>query len=181
MGCERCACHGCRNRLRRRCDWPRLPRQAMAVRRYQDAFAGSDKRVDPTLGDVCRVVERHAELLTEFYDGDEQMAVHDLRKHIAWYLKGFPVGGSTRRAFMECENLEDVRREIGRLTRTFGSQSASPTSQGGACASPKRCICLTDGWNPGKPRTRSVRRCSGMTRWMPATKALTHVRRAVYK
>lgn len=49
------------------------------------------KRVDPTLGDVCRVVERHAELLTEFYDGDEQMAVHDLRKHIAWYLKGFPV------------------------------------------------------------------------------------------
>ena len=38
------------------------------------------------------MVERHAELLTEFYDGDEQMAVHDLRKHIAWYLKGFPVG-----------------------------------------------------------------------------------------
>ena len=77
----------------------------------KNAFAGSDKRVDPTLGDVCRVVERHAELLTEFYDGDEQMAVHDLRKHIAWYLKGFPVGGSTRRAFMECENLEDVRAE----------------------------------------------------------------------
>ena len=62
-----------------------------------------------------RVIERHAELLTEFYDGDERMAVHDLRKHVAWYLKGFPVGGSTRRAFMECENLEDVRREIGRL------------------------------------------------------------------
>ena len=81
----------------------------------KNAFAGSDKRVDPTLGDVCRVVERHAELLTEFYDGDEQMAVHDLRKHIAWYLKGFPVGGSTRRAFMECENLEDVRAEIGKL------------------------------------------------------------------
>ena len=61
------------------------------------------------------MIERHAELLTEFYDGDERMAVHDLRKHVAWYLKGFPVGGSTRRAFMVCENLEDVRREIGRL------------------------------------------------------------------
>ena len=81
----------------------------------KNAFAGSDERVDSTLGDVCRVIERHAELLTEFYDGDERMAVHDLRKHVAWYLKGFPVGGSTRRAFMECENLEDVRREIGRL------------------------------------------------------------------
>lgn len=33
---------------------------------------GSDERVDPTLGDVCRVIERHAELLTEFYDGDER-------------------------------------------------------------------------------------------------------------
>lgn len=87
----------------------------MVVRRHQERVRGSDERVDPTLGDVCRVIERHAELLTEFYDGDERMAVHDLRKHVAWYLKGFPVGGSTRRAFMECENLEDVRREIGRL------------------------------------------------------------------
>ena len=81
----------------------------------KNAFAGSDERIDPTLGDVCTVIERHAQLLTEFYDGDERMAVHDLRKHVAWYLKGFPVGGSTRRAFMECENLEDVRREIGKL------------------------------------------------------------------
>ena len=58
---------------------------------------------------------RHARLLVEFYDGDERMAVHDLRKHIAWYLKGFPVGGTTRRAFMECENLADVERETSRL------------------------------------------------------------------
>ena len=56
-----------------------------------------------------------ARLLVEFYDGDERMAVHDLRKHIAWYLKGFPVGGTTRRAFMECENLADVERETSRL------------------------------------------------------------------
>ena len=58
-------------------------------------------------------------LLTEFYEGDEMMAVHDLRKHIAWYLKGFPVGGSTRKAFMECESLADVDREIGKLDPTI--------------------------------------------------------------
>ena len=79
------------------------------------AFEGSTQRINPTLGEVCAVIERHAELLTRFYDGDERMAVHDLRKHVAWYLKGFPVGGSTRKAFMECESLDDVRREIGRL------------------------------------------------------------------
>ena len=79
------------------------------------AFAGSAERCNPTLGEVCRVIMRHAELLAEFYDGDERMAVHDLRKHIAWYLKGFPVGGSTRKSFMECESLDDVRHQIDRL------------------------------------------------------------------
>ena len=80
-----------------------------------NAFAGSDVRINPTLGEVGRIIMRHAELLTEFYDGDERMAVHDLRKHVAWYLKGFPVGGSTRRAFMECESLKDVREQVDAL------------------------------------------------------------------
>ncbi|MBW3083736.1 tRNA dihydrouridine synthase DusB [Bifidobacterium phasiani] len=79
------------------------------------AFAGSDERTNPTLGEVGRIIARHARLLTEFYDGDERMAVHDLRKHVAWYLKGFPVGGQTRRAFMACESLEDVDREVAAL------------------------------------------------------------------
>lgn len=72
------------------------------------AFAGSNERVNPTLGEVCRVIMRHAQLLTQFYDGNESMAVHDLRKHIAWYLKGFPVGGSVRRACMECESIDEL-------------------------------------------------------------------------
>lgn len=79
------------------------------------AFAGSGERTNPTLGEVGRIIVRHAQLLTEFYDGDERMAVHDLRKHVAWYLKGFPVGGATRRAFMECESLADVEREVAQL------------------------------------------------------------------
>lgn len=79
------------------------------------AFEGSDERTNPNLGQVCAVILRHAGLLTEFYDGDERMAVHDLRKHIAWYLKGFPVGGTTRKAFIECENIEDVKRVMDTL------------------------------------------------------------------
>lgn len=81
----------------------------------RNAFAGSDSRVNPTLGQVGKVIERHAALLVEFYDGDERMAVHDLRKHCAWYLKGFPVGGDVRRQFMECESLDDVHRVVGML------------------------------------------------------------------
>lgn len=81
----------------------------------KNAFAGSPERVNPTLGQVGQVILRHAGLLVEFYDGDERMAVHDLRKHAAWYLKGFPVGGATRKAFMECETLDDVRRTVDSL------------------------------------------------------------------
>lgn len=81
----------------------------------RSACNGSDDRVNPSLGEVCKVILRHLELLVEFYDGDERMAVHDLRKHIAWYLKGFPVGGGTRKSFMECESIEGVQRNIDAL------------------------------------------------------------------
>lgn len=81
----------------------------------RSACNGSNDRVNPSLGQVCKVILRHLELLVEFYDGDERMAVHDLRKHIAWYLKGFPVGGGTRKNFMECESIEDVQRNIDAL------------------------------------------------------------------
>lgn len=81
----------------------------------RSACNGSNDRVNPSLRQVCKVILRHLELLVEFYDGDERMAVHDLRKHIAWYLKGFPVGGGTRKSFMECESIEDVQRNIDAL------------------------------------------------------------------
>ncbi len=81
----------------------------------RNACEGSSERVNPTLAEVGSVILRHLELLVEFYDGDERMAVHDLRKHIAWYLKGFPVGGGTRKNFMECESIEDVKRNLNML------------------------------------------------------------------
>lgn len=81
----------------------------------RNACEGSDNRVNPTLEEVGSVILRHLKLLVEFYDGDERMAVHDLRKHVAWYLKGFPVGGGTRKAFMECDSIEDVQRNLDML------------------------------------------------------------------
>lgn len=79
------------------------------------AFAGQCERFNPTLGEVCQIIMVHGRLLVRFYDGNETMAVHDLRKHIAWYLKGFPVGGNTRREFMESETLDDVRKVMDHL------------------------------------------------------------------
>lgn len=81
----------------------------------RSACNGSNNRVNPSLGQVGKVILRHLNLLVDFYDGDERMAVHDLRKHVAWYLKGFPVGGGTRKSFMECESIEDVQHNIDAL------------------------------------------------------------------
>lgn len=73
------------------------------------AFAGSDERFNPDLGTVCSIMLEQARMLVDFYDGNEQMAVHDMRKHTAWYLRGFPVGGSVRRRFMECETVDQMK------------------------------------------------------------------------
>ena len=60
-----------------------------------DAFAGEQRRTLPTLGEVAQMVRRHAELLAGLYG--ERHGLTDLRKHMAWYFKGFPVGGELRR------------------------------------------------------------------------------------
>ena len=121
------------------------------------AFAGSDQRADPNLGEVSRVIERHARLLVEFYDGDERMAVHDLRKHIAWYLKGFPVGGGTRKAFMECESLADLTRELGRLDPTLELPGRVVDKPRGRVRFAKK-VHLPYGWLESRTTTHEERR-----------------------
>ncbi|WP_440201415.1 tRNA dihydrouridine synthase DusB [Bifidobacterium pullorum] len=120
------------------------------------AFAGSPERTDPTLGEVCAVIRRHARLLVEFYDGDERMAVHDLRKHVAWYLKGFPVGGSTRKAFMECESLADVDRECGRLDPSVRLPSRVADKPRGRVRFAKK-VHLPYGWLDSRTTTPAER------------------------
>ena len=67
--------------------------------------AGSDARVRPGLREVTATLRRHAEYLVEFYDGDELRACRDIRKHIAWYLKGFPAGSSVRNKLALVDSL----------------------------------------------------------------------------
>ncbi|BDR54364.1 tRNA dihydrouridine synthase DusB [Bombiscardovia apis] len=121
-----------------------------------NAFAGSSKRVEPTLGQVGQIVSRHAQLLTEFYDGDEQMAVHDMRKHVAWYLKGFPVGGGTRRAFMECESLADLDQQIALLPQDAPYPESIAAKPRGRVRYAKK-VKLPQGWLDSRETTHDER------------------------
>ncbi|MFI5844364.1 tRNA dihydrouridine synthase DusB [Catenuloplanes sp. NPDC051500] len=81
------------------------------------AFAGRPERLMPTLGEVAQVMRRHAELLSDWY-GTERDGVTDFRKHVAWYLKGFPVGTEIRRALAMSSSLMEMDDLLGKLDPT---------------------------------------------------------------
>lgn len=68
---------------------------------------GEDIPSEPTLGEVAQIILRHAELMAH-YDG-EAHATRDIRKHIGWYLRGFPVGGEVRSELARVESLQQLR------------------------------------------------------------------------
>ena len=78
------------------------------------ALRGSPERVHPSLAEIGAALVRHAELLVEFF-GDEGRACRDIRKHVAWYFKGYPVGGALRREFALVDSVDELRALLARL------------------------------------------------------------------
>ncbi len=80
----------------------------------QAAFAGRSSRKLPSLGEVAAIMRRHAELLVRWW-GLEREGVTDFRKHMAWYLKGFPAGSELRRAMAMASSLSELDDLLGKL------------------------------------------------------------------
>jgi len=70
------------------------------------AFAGRPLPTPPTLGEVAATLRRHAVLLCAHMGTDK--GIRDARKHIAWYLKGFPVGPDVRRRLGLVGSLDEL-------------------------------------------------------------------------
>src|SRR5699024_8673740 len=83
----------------------------------QNAFTGSAQRFQPSQGTVADVLYRHAELLVETFGGNEDKAMRDIRKHVSWYFKGYPVGGDMRRSLTAVETLEQLRALLATVDR----------------------------------------------------------------
>ena len=77
------------------------------------AFTGRDPGVPPTLGEVADIIRRHGELLAAHFGEDKGM--RDIRKHIAWYLHGFPAGADLRRALALVKTLSELDALLGQL------------------------------------------------------------------
>jgi nifR3 family TIM-barrel protein len=74
----------------------------------------SYRPVLPALGEVAAIMSRHAHLLVDAM-GDERHGCADFRKHVAWYLKGFPVGGELRRGLAMISSLTELDDLLGKL------------------------------------------------------------------
>ena len=109
------------------------------------AFAGSTVRVRPTLGEVTATLRTHTEYLVDFYAGDEERACRDIRKHIAWYLKGFPAGSTVRNSLALVDSLAALDDLIGTLDPEVPWPGEASEGQRGRAGSP-RVVALPDRW-----------------------------------
>jgi nifR3 family TIM-barrel protein len=108
------------------------------------AFAGSPQRVRPTLGEVAETMRRHTVYLAEFYDS-ELKACRDIRKHIAWYLKGFPAGHHVRHQLALVDTLASLDDLIATLDLSQPWPGEPAEGQRGRAGSPRH-VALPDGW-----------------------------------
>ena len=103
----------------------------------------------PNLGFVADAFYRHAELLTEFFS-DEGRACRDIRKHVAWYFKGYPVGGEFRAALALANSLAEIAEILETIDRSLpypGDDAEGPRGRlGGAksCSLPENWLDSRD-------------------------------------
>lgn len=106
------------------------------------ALRGQPLPPEPTLSEVTRIILRHAELLIA-HEG-EAKGCRDLRKHMGWYLRGFPVGGDARAQLARVSSLADVAAA---LAPWENSTALAEDSEGarGRQGSPAKVV-LPEGW-----------------------------------
>ena len=110
----------------------------------QAAFEGRPDRFRPGVDQVARTIYRHAELLVEMF-GDEAKGLRDIRKHVAWYFKGYPVGGELRARMAQVPDLATLRELLDELDLSLGYPGEAVEGPRGRAGSPKKPH-LPDGW-----------------------------------
>ncbi|HET9301800.1 MAG TPA: tRNA dihydrouridine synthase DusB [Propionibacteriaceae bacterium] len=109
-----------------------------------DAFAGRRARTLPNLGEVIGTLRRHAELLVAL--SDELHGLSDLRKHMAWYFKGFPVGGELRRRLSMVFSFAELDELLSQLDSDLPFPTSELGSPRGRQGAPRTTVALPDGW-----------------------------------
>ena len=119
------------------------------------SIAGENKRVNPTLFEVRKIMLRHGQLLVEYFENEDR-AMRDIRKHMAWYLKGFSVPREIRSSLGMVTSLDQMSELLSQVSdqpypQEVGDGPRGRTSHG-------RSVTLPDGWldDPDELATISI-------------------------
>ncbi|AZI59626.1 tRNA dihydrouridine synthase DusB [Nakamurella antarctica] len=107
------------------------------------AFDGRTLPTPPDLRAVAGILQRHAQLLGEEMGADRGM--RDMRKHFAWYLKGFAVGGEIRAALGTVSSMPELQDLLSRmdLDQPYPQAAEGPRGRQGTA---QRRVHLPEGW-----------------------------------
>lgn len=96
----------------------------------------------PTLGDVAAIIVRHGQLLADHHGEDKGM--REIRKHVAWYLRGFPAGSDLRQRLSLVTTLDELRELVASLPADapFPEDGHGPRGRQGSPAK----VALPQGW-----------------------------------
>ena len=107
------------------------------------AFNGEQSRVNPNLFEVKKVMLRHGQLLVEYFENEDR-AMRDIRKHMAWYLKGFSVPREIRSSLGMVSSLDEMEKLLSGVSDQPYPQAVGDAPRGRS--SHGRPVSLPDGW-----------------------------------
>jgi nifR3 family TIM-barrel protein len=108
------------------------------------AFHGETVATLPRLGEVKAMMRRHAELLSEHMG--EERGCKEFRKHITWYLKGFPAGGGLRHQLALVDSLASLDELLAGLDDDAPFPERELGTPRGRQGAPRKKVVLPDGW-----------------------------------
>ena len=106
------------------------------------AFAGTPLPEPPALGEVADIIRRHGALLAAHFGEDKSM--RDIRKHVAWYLHGFPAGSDLRRALALVKSPGELDMLLSQLDPSVPFPTAAHGARGRQGSA--GAVSLPEGW-----------------------------------
>lgn len=107
------------------------------------AFAGRAGQTPPKLAAVMATMRRHAELLAERLGEDS--GVRSFRKHVSWYLLGYPVGRAARQRLPLVGTLAELDARLGELDPGATLPGGRAPAPRGNTSGPRR-VALPPRW-----------------------------------
>ena len=106
------------------------------------ALNGTAQPTPPNLGEVVVIMRRHAELLAAHHGPDK--GLREFRKHVSWYLRGFPAGSELRVALALVSTLAELDDLLVQLDPSipFPKDAEGPRGRQGSPGT----VALPEGW-----------------------------------